>query len=243
MTGSILKIIAAVTMFIDHAGVILFPKCGWMRIIGRIAFPLYAYCIAEGFRYTRNRLRYFLQIFLLGMGCQIVYTVVEQTIYLGILLTFSLSIVLMAAADGAVKSLTGEKTWFEKISEKTTGKTIHPTVNSFVCTLLFLFLLNGVWLLTQNLTVDYGFWGVLIPLFAFLPEETWGQKLLFFGGMFALPLVQYMGGGFTTQFWSVLAVPILILYNGRPGKLRMKWFFYIFYPAHMVFLYFLSFII
>ncbi|MBE6568613.1 MAG: hypothetical protein E7658_00150 [Ruminococcaceae bacterium] len=243
MTGSILKIIAAVTMFIDHAGVILFPQCGWMRIIGRIAFPLYAYCIAEGFRYTRNRLRYFLQIFLLGMGCQIVYTVVEQTIYLGILLTFSLSIVLMAAADGAVKSLTGEKTWLEKIYEKTTGKTVHPTVNSFVCTLLFLFLLNGVWLLTQNLTVDYGFWGVLIPLFAFLPKETWGQKLLFFGGMFALALEQYMGGGFTTQFWSVLAVPILILYNGRPGKLRMKCFFYIFYPAHMVFLYFLSFII
>ena len=98
MPGSILKIIAAVTMLIDHAGLILFPEQHWMRIVGRIAFPLFAYCIAEGYRYTRHRLRYFLQIFLLGIGCQIVYYIAERDWYLGILLTFSLSILLMELA-------------------------------------------------------------------------------------------------------------------------------------------------
>lgn len=243
MTGSILKILAAVSMFIDHAGVILFPQHGWMRIIGRIAFPLYAYCIAEGFRYTRNRLRYFLQIFLLGVGCQIVYTIAEGTVYLGILLTFSFSILLMAAADAVMKSFANEKTWSDRAAEILFAKPMQPTVRCFFHSLLFFLLLAAIWVLTQYVTVDYGFWGVLLPLLAFLPRETWGQKLLFFGGMFILALEQYLGGGFTTQFWSALAIPILVTYNGKPGKLRMKWFFYIFYPAHMAFLYLLSFLI
>ena len=67
MTSFVIKIIAAMTMFIDHMGLMLFPHMDIFRIIGRLAFPIYAYCIAEGFRYTRNRLKYFLQIFILGV--------------------------------------------------------------------------------------------------------------------------------------------------------------------------------
>ena len=95
MSGFILKLIAAATMLIDHAGLLLFPGHRWMRIVVRIAYPLFAYSIAEGFRYTRNRVRYFLQIFILGVLCQIVYTIAEGELYFGILLTFSFSIVLM----------------------------------------------------------------------------------------------------------------------------------------------------
>lgn len=243
MTGSIIKIIAAITMFIDHAGVILFPQYGWMRIIGRIAFPLYAYCIAEGFRYTRNRMRYFLQIFILGLGCQIVYTVVEKTIYLGILLTFSLSILLMAAADGVVKSLSGEKTWFDKIAEKRGNRAPNTRTSCIVNWIVFAFVFLSVGVITHLVKVDYGYFGVLLPLLAFLPKNMWQQKILFWGGMLVLALDQYISGGFTTQLWSILAIPILLAYNGKPGKLRMKWFFYIFYPAHMAFLYLLSYII
>ncbi|MBQ7922511.1 MAG: hypothetical protein IJ325_08040 [Clostridia bacterium] len=243
MTGSIIKIIAAITMFIDHAGVILFPQYGWMRIIGRISFPLYAYCIAEGFRYTRNRVQYFLQIFLLGLGCQIVYTVVEQTVYLGILLTFSLSILLMAAADSVVRSLSGEQIWLDKVAEKYGKTTLKPAASRIGSCAVFVLVFTGIWVLTVNVKVDYGYCGVFLPLLAFLPKNTWQQKILFFGGMLALAMEQYAGGGSTVQFWSVLAVPILLAYNGKPGKFRMKWFFYIFYPAHMAFLYLLSFVI
>ena len=49
MTSFVLKLIAAITMLIDHTGLILFPNQMIFRIIGRLAFPIYAYCIAEGF--------------------------------------------------------------------------------------------------------------------------------------------------------------------------------------------------
>ena len=55
LTGNQLKLIALVTMTIDHIGMQLFPRVRLLRIIGRLAFPIFAYMIAEGCRYTRNR--------------------------------------------------------------------------------------------------------------------------------------------------------------------------------------------
>lgn len=63
MTGFHLKLIALTTMFIDHIGAVFFPQVTLLRVIGRISFPLYAFLIAEGCRYTRNRGRY-----ALGLG-------------------------------------------------------------------------------------------------------------------------------------------------------------------------------
>ena len=88
-----IKIIASISMLLDHTGMILFPGELWLRILGRIGLPLYALCIAEGFRHTRSRGKYFLRIFILGVLCQIVYDFVSKETYLGILITFSLSLV------------------------------------------------------------------------------------------------------------------------------------------------------
>lgn len=63
MTGFHLKLIALTTMFIDHIGAVFFPQVTLLRVIGRISFPLYAFLIAEGCRYTRDRGRY-----ALGLG-------------------------------------------------------------------------------------------------------------------------------------------------------------------------------
>ena len=60
LNGNILKIIAAISMFIDHMGFIFFPNITVFRIVGRIALPIYAFMIAEGCRYTRNKIKYFL---------------------------------------------------------------------------------------------------------------------------------------------------------------------------------------
>lgn len=46
--GALLRLIACICMFIDHAGKMLFPQLTWMRLIGRLAFPLFAYGIAVG---------------------------------------------------------------------------------------------------------------------------------------------------------------------------------------------------
>ena len=45
MSSFVLKVIAALSMLCDHAGLILFSRIGWLRVIGRLAFPLYAFCI------------------------------------------------------------------------------------------------------------------------------------------------------------------------------------------------------
>ena len=228
LTGNQLKLIALVTMTIDHMGMILFPHSLLLRIIGRLAFPIYAYMIAEGCRYTRSMPRYLGLLASVAAVCQGVYWVAMGSVYQCILVTFSLAVCLIMLAKRAMQ--TQKVYWYLALAAGIVGV--------FLITEILPGLLPGT-----DFSVDYGFWGVFMPLLAFLPRETWGQKLLFFGGMFILAIEQYLGGGFTTQFWSALAIPILVAYNGKPGKLRMKWFFYIFYPAHMAFLYLLSFLI
>ena len=86
LNSTALKIIAAITMLVDHLGVIIFPQYVVFRVIGRISFPLYAFMIAEGCRYTRNRLRHFLIIFGLGSLFQLVFWLVTRVEYMGILI-------------------------------------------------------------------------------------------------------------------------------------------------------------
>ena len=71
LSNNQLKILAIITMFIDHFGLQLFPQLKILRIIGRIALPIFAYMIAEGCFYTKNRLKYLLQLLILGLGCHI----------------------------------------------------------------------------------------------------------------------------------------------------------------------------
>lgn len=236
MSGFILKLIAAATMLIDHAGFMLFPGEGWMRIVGRIAYPLFAWCIAEGFRYTRNRMRYFLQIFLLGVGCQIVYTIAERDLYFGILLTFSFSIVLMALYRETRAALTGEDT---ALGSFLAGRGITAGFRSTITATALLVSTVLCAVICLLIRVDYGFCGILVPLAAYLPENKWAQKISFGAGLLVLSLVQWQMGD-TRQIWCLAAMIPLLLYSGKPGKYRMKWFFYIFYPAHMAALYLLS---
>ena len=208
LSGNMLKIIAAVSMLIDHIGLIFFPYLRILRIIGRLAMPIFAYMIAEGCRYTKNKLRYFLGVFILGVFCQVVYMLAGGGWYLCMPLSFSLSILLIFALQGVFR---GVKLWV-------------------------LALIAGVVLvyrLTCLVHLDYGFWGCMLAVFAAMPmqweklDRRWSVLSM---GVAMIPLAQYLG---SVQWWSFLALPILLLYNGKRGKLRMKYFFYIFYPAHL----------
>lgn len=221
MSSFVIKIIAAASMLIDHMGLLLFPQYGIMRILGRLAFPLYAFCIAEGFYYTRDKKRYFLQIFILGIVCQAAYFIADGSMYLGVLIAFSLSILLMWALDGVKKALAKKN-------------------GTMKAAATFALSLAAVAALCHFMTVDYGFVGILLPVLAFASDKKWVRLGLFSLGLAALCAVIQVSGGLDVQWWAMAALPLLALYNGKPGKYRMKYFFYIFYPAHLAILYLIA---
>ena len=161
LTSNELKLIALVSMTIDHIGYFLLPQYTLLRILGRIAFPIFAYMIAEGCRYTSNRLRYFLGILGLGILVQLLFWYTRQSLYQHILITFSMSIALIfslrqAAEKGGV--------WF-----LVSGLAL--ALAGFVCLLLKNFLP------IRGFSVDYGLCGVLLPVLIYV-AQTRTQRLL-----------------------------------------------------------------
>ena len=70
LSGNGLKIIAAISMLLDHMGLMLFPRVTLFRILGRLALPIYGYMIAEGCRHTKSRKRYLLRLAAMAALCQ-----------------------------------------------------------------------------------------------------------------------------------------------------------------------------
>ena len=210
LSGNALKLLAALFMTADHVGLMFFPRIELFRIVGRLAYPIFAYMIAEGCKYTRDRKRYFLLLFGLASVCQVVYFLFDGSMYLSILCTFSLSILTVYALDALKRS---------------------PGAGTLLC---FVGAVAGVYLLNQVLEIDYGFWGCMVPVFASLPTATKYDRIplrVLALGLGLLPLAMDCGG---IQYYSLLALPLLLLYSGKRGKWKLKYFFYIFYPAHLV---------
>jgi len=210
LTGNLLKLIAAFSMLLDHTGLMFFPGNVLLRILGRLAFPIFAYMIAEGCKYTRNRRRYLCMIAALAAVCQTVYYVFDGSLYFSVLVTFSLSILTIYALDG-LKAAPGPKT-----------------------ILLFIGAVAALWGLNRLFTIDYGFWGCMVPVFAALPTGTRFDRPLYRLGALGLGLLLLAAQIGGIQYFSLLALPVLLCYNGKRGKWRMKYFFYIFYPVHLV---------
>lgn len=222
LTGNQLKLIALVTMTIDHIGMMLFPRSALLRIIGRLAFPLFAYMIAEGCQYTRSRKRYLLSMAGLGLLCQIVYWFAMGSVYMCVLVTFSLSILLIYAIDFGRKR--GGLAW--AVPLLALGGAI------FACEILPR-LLPGT-----DYGIDYGIWGVLLPVFAYLGTSRKDKFALTAAGMILLN--RTLGG---LQWFSMAALIPLYFYNGTRGKRKLKYLFYIYYPLHLVVLQGLSMIL
>ena len=97
MSRNVLKIIACITMLIDHIGYILLPEYVVLRYIGRLTMPIFAFFIGEGCLYTRDRKKYLFRLLSLGLVCQGFYVLeyiffgTGDPYYLNILLTFSVS--------------------------------------------------------------------------------------------------------------------------------------------------------
>ena len=213
LTSNQLKLLAMLTMTIDHIGVQLFPGILWLRIVGRLAFPIYAYMIAEGCVHTRNRRNYLLQMAGLALLCQLVYFFAMGSLFQCILVTFTLSIVTIYAIDSKVR-------W-------------HAPA-AFLA-VLFLTELLPLLLPGTDYAVDYGLLGVLLPVAVYL-GKTRRQKLLLSAILLCLLALNFGG----VQWYSLLALLPLALYSGQRGKRRIKWLFYLYYPLHLAAIYGIS---
>ena len=213
LTSNQLKLLAMLTMTLDHIGVQMFPGALWLRIVGRLAFPIYAYMIAEGCAHTRNRRKYLLQMAGLALLCQLVYFFAMGSLFQCILVTFTLSILLIYACDTGSRPLTA----------------LALLGVAFV-TVALPRLLPGT-----DFAIDYGFFGVLVPVAAYL-GKTHREKLLFTAS--ALVALAWSVGGI--QWYSLAALLPLALYGGQRGKRRMKWLFYLYYPLHLAAIYGIS---
>lgn len=210
LTGNQLKLIALITMTVDHIGMLLLPRLMILRIIGRIAMPLYAYMIAEGCRYTHDRRRYFLRLAGLALVCQIVYYFADRSLYQCILVTFSLSVLCIWAVDTAKRK--GGAFWMLTAAAALLGAWA-------VCELLPVKI--------SGFGVDYGFFGVLLPVILYY----FGKKGIVPG---MLLLCLSIGD---LQWWALAAVPLMLLYNGQRGSRSLGWVFYLYYPLHLAALY------
>lgn len=220
LTGNQLKILALITMTCDHVGLQLLPQWDWLRIIGRLALPVYAYMIAEGCRYTHRRGAYLGKLLGMAALCQIGYYVAQRSLYQCILVTFSLSIGLIYALEDAQK----RRGWISIL--EAAGALAAA---AFVCAGL-------PWLLPRtDFAVDYGFAGVLLPVLVHFGRSKWEKLGLLSLGLCLLALE--CGG---IQWFALLSVPLLALYNGRRGKWKIGGLFYIYYPVHLVIIYGLS---
>ena len=161
LTAFHLKLIAALTMLIDHIGAVIFPGITILRIIGRLSFPLYAFLIGEGIRKTKNKKKYFLNIFLTLIPFQLISFLVNGEFSLCVLFGFSLSILF---------SLVWE--WSKK---KWNTRFLYPFLVGFI-----------FFVLTTILPVDYMFFSFLLPLISFFVKGKWKRVGIFFFFLFLL---------------------------------------------------------
>ena len=219
LTGNQLKLIAVITMTIDHVGAYLFPTVLWLRIVGRLAFPIYAYMIAEGCQHTRNIFRYLGSVAGMAALCQVVLYLFNGSLHMYILVTFSLSILIIMLLQLAQKSA-----FWGLLAMVAVGGAYYITQ-----------LLPGK--LSSDFRIDYDFLGVMLPVMIWVGKNKW-QSL----GMCGFGLL-LMGMESPIQMYALLALIPLTLYNEQRGRHNLKAFFYWYYPIHLVAIYCIEFLL
>lgn len=232
--GNLLKLIAMIAMLCDHAGKMLFPQYAVMRIVGRIAFPIYAYSLASGCVYTKNHLRYLKRIVLLALISQPLYAVaLAHTVPA----MFSVSF-----AENPIKAI-----WTFYINSWNKPSIL---VTLAVGLMILWSIRNRELVLTAGLLIfsyliqnklDYGFKGIILILLFYLLCSKWWLSLpcvLAFMIWWGLKGSGYslFGVSFGTQMFAVCALPLIYIHTKSGVKLP-KWMFYAFYPAHLILIY------
>ena len=205
-----LKLIAVLAMVVDHLGYLFFPEQEWMRAIGRVAMPIFGFAIARGFYYTHDSKSYLLRMALLAVVSQLPF-----------MLLFSMSTEI---------SIWGWSFWF-------------PVLNMVVPWVLALFLLRLPLLALAPIVVallyvpmDYTSLVILLPVALYhLWFKSRRPVLALLATAAVLSVISLLT--MPLQWWSLLAIPLVYFLERYDGRIRLnRWFFYGFYPVHMVIL-------
>lgn len=204
LDGFSLRMIAIAAMTIDHIAAVFFPWAIWMRFIGRLTMPIIAYMAAESFCHTRSVKKYLYRLLIFAVAAQIPFMLAFDTVTLNVLFTLATSISILAIE---------------------TSRLSKP-----------LRLLLTFALLVFSVFCDWALFGVLFVWVFFKFRGDFRRQAIAFSIVAAAEIVLL---AFTTHGYAFLAeagvfaaIPVLSMYNGKRGS-DMRYFFYIFYPAHL----------
>ena len=225
MSAFDIKIIAISAMVIDHIGLFFFPNLILLRVIGRLAFPLFAFLIANGAYHTHDINKYMQRIIIFALISQVPFTLANNQIntpfYLNVLFTLSLGLFAI------------------KIIRRTENKRVW-IVAVIACSLL-----------ASILNTDYGAGGVLsvISLYLFFKNirlMVLAQTMI----LILLPTIAILfqsffhlwHAPFALYYFDALGLFSLFFifsYNSKEGP-KTKYLFYVFYPLQYVVIFFLK---
>ncbi len=207
LSGFWIKCIALLTMTIDHVGMVLFPGQMLFRMIGRIAFPLFCFLLAEGARHSSRKGRYLLRLALFAVLSEIPFDL---------------------AVSGRVFYWSSQNVFFTLLL----GLVLLFLLERESSALLKVMEIAAIAALAECLGTDYGAFGILLILIFYLvPKKGWACILFAATTLFAAFFMDSQ----PIQAYSLLAVPILLCYNGQRG-FKVKYAFYAYYPLHLLIL-------
>ena len=220
MTSFILKIIGVITMLFDHVGDAIIGKFSFCNLIGRIAFPIFAFQAVQGYIYTKDFKKHMLKLFIFACISQIPFmlflsTFTEEILTLNIFFTLFLGLLALFVYD--------------KCKNKVLG-------------FLFVILTS---IIAYFIHVDYGTFGILLMFCFYFFKDKKGSMaittivlcfLSFVPDIIATPVLWYIYIQYA--IFTALSLIFILFYNKNEGP-KAKYFFYIFYPLHLLILYFL----
>lgn len=226
-----LKIIAMILMLIDHLWATIIPGNQWMTNVGRLAFPIFAFLIVEGFIHTSDFKKYAKRLFIFGLISEIPFNL----IYTGSLIfpfhqnvMFTLLLGLLCINE------------IDKIKNNKNCKTIIVGILKIL----------GLLLIGTIGFVDYGVTGILTIIVFYIFRNfkfAWLGQLIslillyvvFFKGQSVIINVFGFEYFLPLQGLGVLSLIPIWLYNGEKGKKNklLQYSFYAFYPVHMLCIY------
>jgi len=214
-----MKVFAAICMLIDHIGMVFFPDQMIWRVIGRLAMPIFAYCVGRGILWTSSKKRYYFRLGGFALISQIPFWLLLNAagesgfLHLNIGFTFLFAALCIEALERVYQN-----------EKNTMGQKI-------VFALAFIIGL----LLADKLNADYGSYGILTVILCYwiIKEKRPVWQLIIGSLMLTGVLFAKQPTGFYLQAFSTLGFLVCWLLRDVSER-KLGKFFYVFYPLHMV---------